>query len=149
MELQQRIESELKNAIREKDETRRTAIRMLLTAMKNKEKELRRPPDDTEIQQIISSQVKQRKDSVEQYLKGGRKDLAEKEEAEILVLQAFLPEQLPLDALEKLVDETVQEVGAHSVQDVGKVMKAVMPKVAGKADGKQVNELVRRRLQGG
>ena len=96
MELRARIEEALKNAIREKNETAKDALRMLLTSVKVKEKEIRRQPSETEIHQVISSLVKQRHDSVEQYRKGGRADLASKEEDEIRVLQDFLPQQLSL-----------------------------------------------------
>ncbi len=146
MELRARIEEALKNAIREKNETAKDALRMLLTSMKVKEKEIRRQPDETEIHQVISSLVKQRHDSVEQYRKGGRPDLASKEEDEIRVLQDFLPQQLSLQELETMVVEAVSEAGAASLKDMGRVMKILMPKVAGRAEGKMVNELVRSRL---
>ncbi len=148
MELQERIDRALKDAIREQNETKRNAIRLLLTAIKVKEKELRRALNEIETQQIIASQIKQRRDSAEQYQAAKRADLAGKEEDEIRILQAFLPEALTPEALEQLVSETIAEVGAHSAKDIGKVMKALMPKVAGRADGKQVNELVRGKLQG-
>ncbi|HIJ76989.1 MAG TPA: GatB/YqeY domain-containing protein [Deltaproteobacteria bacterium] len=146
MELRVRIEEALKNAIREKNETAKDALRMLLTSVKVKEKEIRRQPSETEIHQVISSLVKQRHDSVELYGKGGRADLAKKEEDEIQVLQAFLPQQLSLEELERTVVEAVLEAGAASLKDMGRVMKILMPKVAGRADGKMVNELVRSRL---
>ena len=146
MELRVRIEEALKNAIREKNETAKDALRMLLTSMKVKEKEIRRQPSETEIHQVISSLVKQRHDSVEQYRKGGRADLASKEEDEIRVLQDFLPQQLSLEELETMVGEAVSKAGAASLKDMGRVMKILMPEVAGRAEGKMVNELVRSRL---
>jgi len=146
MELRVRIEEALKNAIREKNETAKDALRMLLTSVKVKEKEIRRQPSETEIHQVISSLVKQRHDSVELYGKGGRADLAKKEEDEIQVLQAFLPQQLSLEELERTVVEAVLEAGAASLKDMGRVMKILMPKVAGRAEGKIVNDLVRSRL---
>lgn len=146
MELRARIEEALKNAIREKNETAKDALRMLLTSMKVKEKEIRRQPSETEIHQVISSLVKQRHDSVEQYSKGGRAELASKEEDEIRVLQDFLPQQLSVEELERMVGEAVSEAGAASLKDMGCVMKILMPKVAGRAEGKMVNELVRSRL---
>jgi len=146
MELHARIEEALKNAIREKNETAKDALRMLLTSVKVKEKEIRRQPSETEIHQVISSLVKQRQDSVELYGKGGRADLAQKEEDEILVLQVFLPQQLSLEELERTVGEAVSEAGATSLKDMGRVMKILMPKVAGRAEGKIVNDLVRSRL---
>lgn len=147
MELIQRIDRALKESIREKDENKRNAVRLLLTAMKLKEKEIKRPLNEAEIQQAISSQIKQRRDSAEQYEKAGRRDLAEKEEEEIRVLHSFLPEQLGAEDLEKLVNGVISEVGAQSAKDMGKVMKALMPKVAGRAEGKEVNERVRKKLQ--
>jgi len=148
VELKERIESALKEAIRNKDSVAKNALRGLLTALKNKEKELRRELDEQEVLRVISSQVKQRKDSIEQFKSGGREDLAEKEQAEIAVLEQFLPKALSDDELLALVDECIKEAGAMTVKDLGKVMKIIMPKVAGRADGKRVNELVRTRLQG-
>lgn len=146
MELNERIEGALKDAIRNKNENAKDALRMLLTSLKVKEKEIRRRPNETEIQQLISTLIKQRHDSVELYKKGGREDLAAKEEEEIRVLLDFLPQQLSSGELEKMVDDAVSESGAASQKDMGRVMKILMPKVAGRADGKMVNELVRRRL---
>jgi uncharacterized protein YqeY len=145
--LRERIEMALKNAIRERDEDKRNAIRLLLTAIKVKEKELKRLPNETEIQQVISSQIKQRRDSAEQYAKAERQDLAATEEGEIRVLQTFLPEAISLEDLDELVDEVIGEVAASSAKDMGRVMKILMPKVAGRVEGKVVNELVRKRLQ--
>ena len=146
MELLARIEEALKNAIRGKNETAKDALRMLLTSVKIKEKDIRRQPSETEIHQVISSLIKQRHDSVEQYRKGGRADLASKEEDEIRVLQDFLPQQLSLEEVETMVSEAVSEAGVTSPNDMGRVMKILMPKVAGRADGKIVNELVRSKL---
>jgi len=148
VKLQERIEQALKEAIREKHENKRNAIRLLLTAVKVKEKELKRALDEMETQQVIASQIKQRRDAVDQYQLAQRADLAASEEDEIRILQAFLPAALTPEALEKLVVEVIAELGAQSAKDMGRVMKALMPKVAGRADGKQVNELVRSRLQG-
>lgn len=148
MKLQERIEQALKEAIREKHENKRNAIRLLLTALKVKEKELKRALDEMETQQVIASQIKQRRDAVDQYQLAQRADLAASEEDEIRILQAFLPAALTPEALEKLVVEVIAELGAQSAKDMGRVMKALMPKVAGRADGKQVNDLVRSRLQG-
>ncbi|HOI94603.1 MAG TPA: GatB/YqeY domain-containing protein [Syntrophobacter fumaroxidans] len=146
MALLQDIEQALKDGIREKNENKRNAVRLLLTAVKVKEKELRRLPNEMEIQQLISTQIKQRRESAEQYAKANRPDLAGMEEAEIAVLQAFLPEALSPESLERLIDEVIAEVGAQSARDMGKVMKALMPRVGGRAEGKAVNELVRRKL---
>ena len=146
MELRARIEEALRNAIRGKNETAKDALRMLLTSVKVKEKDIRRQPSETEIHQVISSLIKQRHDSVELYRKGGRADLASKEEDEIRVLQDFLPQQLSLEEVETMVSEAVSEAGVTSPNDMGRVMKILMPKVAGRAEGKVVNELVRSKL---
>lgn len=148
MELHQQIENALKGALREKNETKKDALRMLLSALKVKEKELRRPPNELETQQTITTLIKQRRDSAEQYKAGAREDLASKEEAEIHILEVFLPRQLAPEELEALVDSAVVEAGATGRKEMGKVMKILMPQVAGRADGKLVNELVMRRLGG-
>jgi uncharacterized protein YqeY len=146
MSIKNQIDEALKEAIRNQNEVAKNALRGLLTAIKNKEKDLKRAPDDAEILKIISSQIKQRKESIEQFKSGGREDLAEKEAHEIAVLEKFLPKQLSQEELEAIIAECIQETGATTVKDMGKVMKAVMPKVAGRADGKLVNELVRAKL---
>lgn len=148
MELHEQIEHALKEAMREKSEIKRDALRMLLTALKVKEKEIRRRPSEAEIQQTTTNLIKQRRDSAQQYRTGGREELALKEEQEIVILQAFLPEQLSPEELERLVDEAIAESGAASPKEMGKVMKVLMPKTSGRADGKKVNELVRRKLGG-
>jgi hypothetical protein len=147
MGLQEQINDALKDAMREKDEVKRNALRLLLTAMKNKEKELKRTLNDGEIAQLIGAQIKQRRDAAEQYLQGNRPELAATEEQETKVLQSFLPEPLSSGELERLIEEVIQEVGARSAKDMGAVMKALMPKVSGRADGKLVNQLVRQKLQ--
>lgn len=146
MELRQKIEQSLKDAMREKSENKRDALRMVLTALKLKEKENRREPDEAETMQVISTLIKQRRDSADQFRSGGREDLAAKEEDEIRILQDFLPVQLSTDELEKLLSEAISETGATSQKEMGRVMKALMPKVGGRADGKTVNEMVRRKL---
>ena len=148
MELQQRIENSLKEAMREKDEIRRDAVRMLLTAMKMREKEIRRVPGEVEIQQIVASLIKQRRDSSEQFRKAHRDDLADKEDREIVILEGFLPQQMSREELEEAIVAAISETGAASEKEFGKVMKALMPKVSGRADGKVVNELVRAKLMG-
>ncbi len=148
MDLLQHIELALKEAMREKDEDKRDAVRALLTSIKNKEKELKRVPNEGEIHQLIASQVKQRRDSIEQYGKAGRQDLVDKEEREVDVLQKFLPEQLTSAQLDSLIESAIEESGAESPKDMGKVMKVLMAKVAGRAEGKTINERVRGKLQG-
>ena len=147
MGLQEIVQQTLKGAIRERDEIKCNAVRLLLTAMKNKEKELRRQLTEEEITQAISSQIKQRRESVEQYLQASRPDLADQEEKEIRVLQSFLPEPLADAELEQLIAGVISETGAQSAKDMGMVMKAIMPLVSGRADGKRVSEVVRQRLR--
>ena len=146
MSLLDQIHSDLKEAMKAKDSIRLGALRLILTAVKNKEKELRRELEEREVLQIVSNQIKQRKDSIEQYRKSGREDVVQKEEQELEILQAYMPQQLSEEELEKLVTETIKEVGATSVKDLGKVMKAIMPRIAGRADGKVVNQMVRAQL---
>ncbi|MGC8718806.1 MAG: GatB/YqeY domain-containing protein [Thermodesulforhabdaceae bacterium] len=146
MTIKNRIDEALKEAIRSRNEVAKNALRGLLTALKNKEKELKREPNDAEVLQVISSQIKQRKESIEQFKSGGRDDLAEKEAQEIAVLEGFMPKPLTREELEAIIDECIKETGASTAKDMGKVMKAVMPKVAGRADGKLVNELVKAKL---
>ena len=147
MELIQRIEEALKEALKARDENRLNAVRLLMTAVKVKEKELKRPLNEGEIQQVIAGQIKQRRDSVEQYGKADRQDLAASEEEEIRVLQGFLPEPIGEEELDRIVSEAISEAGATSPRDMGKVMKVLMPRISGRADGKLVNELVRKKLQ--
>jgi uncharacterized protein len=147
MALNERIGAEITAAMKAKDALRLSALRMLKAAVMNKGVEKGRDLDDDEVLQVVSSLVKQRKDSVEQFLKAGRTDLADKETAEIAVLQAYLPPAASQEEIDSAVAAAIAETGASSVKDMGKVMKAVMPRLAGKnADGKAVNEAVRRTL---
>ena len=146
MSLQDKIAAALKEAMRSKDQAVITSMRLLLTAMKVREKEVCRGLRDDEILAVISSQIKQRRESVEQYRKCGRADLAQAEESELKVLQSYLPAQLSEEELAKEVDGIIAEVGAASAKDMGKVMKAAMAKLAGRADGRTVNALVKARL---
>lgn len=146
MELHARIEDALKKAIREKNENAKDAIRMLLSSLKVKEKEIKRQPGETEIYQMISGLINQRRDAADLYRQGGRAELAEKEEHEIRILEDFMPEQLTAEELEIMVGQAVAEAGASSRKDMGRVMKILMPKVAGRADGKTINELVQSKL---
>jgi hypothetical protein len=147
MTLVERISQDIAAAMRAKDAVRLGALRMAKAALMNKEVERGRPLDDTESQQVMASLIKQRRDSIEQFRKGGRNDLADKEAAEITTLETYLPPSIDPAALERLVDEAIAETGASGAKDLGRVMKAVMPKLAGQTvDGRQVNEIVRRKL---
>jgi uncharacterized protein len=143
----ERISQDIASAMRAKDQLRLGALRMAKAALMNREVEKGRPLDEAEAQQVLASLIKQRRDSIEQFLKGGRNDLADKEAAEITTLETYLPEPIDERALEQLVDEAIKETGASGAKDLGRVMKAVMPKLAGQTvDGRTVNEIVRRKL---
>jgi hypothetical protein len=148
MEIKGKIIEEMKAAAKEKAKARLSIIRFALAAVQNKEKELRRELSEQEAIQVIAGLIKKAKESIEQFKSGQRSDLVEKEENEIAVLQAFLPQQLTAAELEAQVSQAVEEAGASAPQDMGKVMKILMPRIAGRADGKMVNELVRKRLAG-
>jgi uncharacterized protein YqeY len=141
------ITRDLAAAMRAKDQQRLGALRMAKAALMNREIERGRPLDDAESQQVIASLIKQRRDSIDAFEKGGRQDLADRERTEITVLQAYLPPALDEAAIEAAVDEAIRESGATSRKDMGRVMKAVMNKLTGSAvDGKVVSDIVRRRL---
>jgi len=141
------LNAAIADAMRQRDPVRLSALRMLKAALTNREIERGRALDAAESLQVVASLVKQRKDSIEQFTKGGRPDLAQKEAAEIVVLDAYLPPSADPAVVERAVDEAIQETGAASPKDMGRVMKAAMAKLAGQSvDGKAVNELVRQRL---
>ena len=147
MSLEQTLGADIVTAMKAKDQTRLTALRMLKTALTNKSIEKGRALEAAEELQVVSTLVKQRKDSIEQFTKGGRQDLADKEQAEILVLNAYLPASASDDEIAAAVAAAVTETGATSAKDIGKVMKAAMAALAGKTvDGKKVNEAVKARL---
>jgi uncharacterized protein YqeY len=144
------LSAAIADAMRRHDPIRLTALRMLKTALTNREVERGRALTDAESQQVVASLVKQRKDSISQFESAGRQDLADKEAAEIRVLETYLPPAVDPAAVEQAVADAVRETGAASPKDMGRVMKAVMEKLAGQnVDGKTVNELVRRKLAGG
>jgi hypothetical protein len=121
---------------------------MLKSAIKYREIELMKPLDDAGVLSVVASEIKRRRDSVEQYRAGNRADLADKEEAEIALLQVYLPKQLSPDELRAKVDEAVAKVGAQGPKDMGAVMKALLPEVQGRAEGKAVSDMVKARLSG-
>ena len=145
--LKERIDSELKDAMRAKQELETSVLRMLKSAVKYKEVEPgAKALDDAGVLQVVATMIKQRRDSVGQYKQGGRPELAEKEEKEIAILQAYLPQQLSREDLAKAVAEAIATSGAKGPKDMGAVMKAVMPKVQGKAEGKAISEEVKGQL---
>lgn len=147
MSLEQTLGADLVTAMKAKDQTRLTALRMLKTALTNKSIEKGRALDAAEELQVVSMLVKQRRDSIEQFTKGGRQDLADKEQAEIGVLTGYLPAAASDEDVTAAVAAAIAETGATSAKDMGKVMKAVMAALAGKTvDGKKVSEAVKARL---
>ena len=148
MTLVEDVNRAITEAMKAKAQQRLVALRMLKAALMNKEIERGHALDDSEARQVVSSLVKQRRDSIEQFVKGARQDLADKEIAEIAVLESYLPAAVDPADLEIAVDNAIKSTGASSPKDMGRVMKAVMIELAGKTvDGKAVNELVRRKLQ--
>ncbi|HUL01126.1 MAG TPA: GatB/YqeY domain-containing protein [Nitrospirota bacterium] len=146
MELRERIEADTRGALKAGAKEKVSTLRMLNAALKNKQIDRRRPLNEEEVIETIRSLIKQRRDSIEQFAKGGRQDLVDKETAEVLVLEAYLPAQLPREELEIMVREAVAQTGAQGARDMGKVMKALIPLVSGRADGKLVSELVKNAL---
>ena len=147
MTLIDRISQDIAAAMKSKEATRLAALRMAKAALMNQEVQKGRALDDAESLQVMTSLIKQRRDSIEQFQKGGRSDLADKESAEIVTLEAYLPPALDTAGLEALVSAVVAELGASGPKELGRVMKAVMPRLAGQAvDGKAVTEMVKRRL---
>ena len=147
MALNDQVSADIAAAMKARDSARLSALRMLKAAVMNKSVEKGRDLEDAEVLQVVASLAKQRRDSIEQFAKAGRTDLVEKETGELAVLQSYLPPSATPEEIDAAVAEAIKETGAASVKDMGKVMKAVMPKLAGKnADGKAVNEAVRRTL---
>jgi hypothetical protein len=143
------VSKAIADAMKRRDGGTLSALRMLKAAFMNREVEKGRALDDGEARQVLTTLVKQRKDSIEQFLMGGRQDLADKEKAEIAILETYLPPAADPAAVDRAVDEAIVETGAASPKDMGRVMKAVMGKLAGQnVDGKTVNELVRKKLGG-
>jgi len=146
MVFDEKINQEMVLAAKAKDKIRLSAIRMIKTGIHNKEIDLKRKLTESEFLQLLSSMVKQRKDSIDQFKKGGRDDLVEKEEAELKVIQEFMPDQMSEDDIAFEIEKAIKEVGAVGIKDMGKVMKVLMPKLTGKADGKTVGEKVKEKL---
>ena len=142
MSLRERIQSDLTAAMRSGDSLRRDVLRMAESALYNTEKAKRQPLGEDEVVAVVSREVKTRRESVEAFRKGSREELAAKEEAEIAILQDYLPAQLGDDELQRLVDEAVTATGATSPRDMGKVMGRLAPATRGRADGRRVSELV-------
>lgn len=148
MTLRERLDADMKDAMRAKDQLRLDVVRAVKSAVKYREVEGDKAVvlDEAGILQVLGSEIKKRRDSVEQYRAGGREELARKEEAEIAILQAYLPQQLTPAELAAKVEAAIAQVGAKGPKDMGQVMKALLPEVQGRADGKAVSELVKQKL---
>lgn len=140
------VENELMAAAKKQDKVRLSTLRMIKAALHNKEIDLRRGLNETEVLQLLSSMVKQRRDSIDQFKLGGRDDLVKKEEQELQIIQTFMPQQLSEAELDAEIEKAIKEVNATSAKDMGKVMKVLMPRLTGKADGKAVNERLKIKL---
>jgi uncharacterized protein YqeY len=146
MGLEERLIDEMKQAMKANDKLRLSTIRMIRTAIKNKEIEERKKLDDTVILKVIQGMVRKGEESVEQFKLGRRMDLVEKETKEIEILKSYLPQPLSQEEILKIIDQTIEETQASSLKDLGKVMKSVIPKLGGRAEGALINQLVKERL---
>jgi uncharacterized protein len=146
MSLIKRLETELQDARRARDDARRDALSLILSALRSAEKDLQRELSDEEELQVLQRERKKRVEAAEAFRSAGREEQAEAEDAELGVLEEFMPSPLSEEELEEIVDDAIAEVGATSLRDLGRVMKDVMPQVAGRADGGAVSQLVREKL---
>jgi uncharacterized protein YqeY len=146
MSIKDRLKEEMITAMKAKEAEKLGAIRFIQAAIKKVEVDTRKEMDDAAVTPILMNLAKQRRDSIEQFRKGGREDLAVKEESELKLIQSFLPEQMSADDLGKIVDAAIQEAGAKSMRDMGAVMKAVQAKAAGRAEGSVISETVKKKL---
>lgn len=147
MNLSERLNEDMKQAMKSQDKFKLSTIRMVRATIKNLEIDLKRPLNDNEVLDILSREIKQRKDALQEFEKAGRDDLAANVRAEAEIIAVYLPEQLNEEEIKVIVQQTIQETGATSKADIGKVMSALMPKVKGRADGKLVNQAVQQLLQ--
>ncbi|GIP25117.1 hypothetical protein J23TS9_02470 [Paenibacillus sp. J23TS9] len=147
MNLSERLNEDMIQAMKSKEKFRLSTIRMVRSTIKNLEIDLKRTLDDNEVLDILSREIKQRKDALQEFKKADRDDLASNVEAEIEIIGQYLPEQLSEEEIKVIVQQTIQETGASSKADMGKVMSALMPKVKGRSDGKLVNQVVQQFLQ--
>jgi len=146
MGLLQELQNEMKRALKNKEKDRLSTLRMLISEVKKVQIDAKKELTDEEIIQILQKYAKQRKDAIEQYKKAGREDLVEKELKELDIVKEFLPKQLSIEELEKIVEDVINELNASSMRDMGRVMKAVMSKVSGRADGSIVSQIVKNKL---
>jgi uncharacterized protein len=144
--LKDRIQADLTDAMRKREETRKSALRMLIAAIKNAEIEARQPLDDEAVAAVVQKQAKQRRESILEFRKANRDDLVQKEEAELVVLEAYMPQQAERAEIEAAARTLVAETGASGPRDIGKVMPPLVKQFAGRADGRLINEVVRELL---
>lgn len=146
MSLKEQLNETMKQAMRARDELRLSTVRMVRSVIQNREIEKKQELDDQGVRDVISTLVKQRRESIRLYEEGNRQDLADKEKAELEVLLGFLPAQLELDEIREIVAKAIAEAGVTSVRDMGRIMKIVTPLTAGRADGKVVSDIVKEQL---
>jgi len=144
--LKERIQAELNDALRAHDDTRKSALRMLTAAIRNAEIEARNEFDDTAVLGVVQRQAKQRRESIVEFRKGGRQDLVDKEEAELAILETYLPRQADRTEIEAAARKVVAETGASGPRDIGRVMPVLVQQFAGRADGRTISEVVRELL---
>jgi len=144
--LVEELEEEVREAMKARDEARRDALRLIVASLKSAQKDLQRPLSEDEELQVLQRERKKRQEAAEAFRGAGREEQAEKEEAELEILEEFMPEPLSEDELERIVDDAIAENGATSLRDMGRVMADVMPQVAGRADGSAVSTIVREKL---
>lgn len=147
MSLKQKLQEDLKSSMKNKDTNKKSVITLIRASIKQYEVDNRVELGDEEITDLIAKQLKQTRDSRDEFAKAGREDLVEKADAEIEILKEYLPQQLSEEELNEIVIATISEVGATSMKDMKHIMSSIMPKVKGRADGKLINELVRKNLQ--
>jgi len=146
VDLKTKLAEDLQNAMKQREAVKTSTLRLLISAIRNKEIEKKKSFADGDVLEVIQAEAKSRKESIDQYTQAGRKDLADKEAAERTVLQAYLPEPMSEQQLRELVQATLQEVGAKGPQDMGKIMSVLMPKIKGRADGRQAQQVIQQIL---
>ncbi|HEY3307892.1 MAG TPA: GatB/YqeY domain-containing protein [Desulfuromonadaceae bacterium] len=146
MSLKEQLNDAMKQAMKARDDLRLSAVRMIRSTVQNREIELKHELDDQAVTEVISTLVKQRRESIRLYQEGNRQDLVEKEQAELNILLGFLPTQLTTEEIADLVSRVISETGAQGIKDMGKVMKSLTPLTTGRADGKIVSDTVRQKL---
>ena len=144
--LKEKLMEDLKNAMKEKNEIKKNTVTMIKAAVLQIEKDKQIQLEDTQILEIISKEAKKRKDALVEFEKSGRQDLVNQTNEELAVIKEYLPEELSIEELEKIIEETIKEVNAVDMKDMGKVMQAVKTKTTGRADGKTINEIVKKKL---